>query len=209
MIYLCVDILSVSIFYLHACNYSQDGDFVCYDSYNYRYVQGALKEKDWSGSNWNNGKKNRPELHQVQKHSNVNLFLLLLLLLLSKTYLNALATRLKAFFNIFLPTNRHTDTKALLYPCCTCVHGVTTLEFYNGREHVCGTWCVWDMIWVWMCEGIVLLTRPRTSQHVTACSVIAWEGKCLVTLDHFAGMNGMWWCYKNSRQECITHIWVD
>ena len=47
MIYLCVDILSVSIFYLHACNYSQDGDFVCYDSYNYRYVQGALKEKDW------------------------------------------------------------------------------------------------------------------------------------------------------------------
>jgi len=34
------------------------------------------------------------------------------------TSVNALATLLEAFFC------RHTDTKALLYPCCTCARGV-------------------------------------------------------------------------------------
>jgi len=35
---------------------------------------------------------------------------------------NALATLLELLSMIFLPTRTHTDTKALLYPGCTCMH---------------------------------------------------------------------------------------
>jgi len=39
--------------------------------------------------------------------------------------LNALATLLEAFSNIFCQhTHTHTDTVALLYLCCTCTHRV-------------------------------------------------------------------------------------
>jgi len=37
------------------------------------------------------------------------------------TSINALATLLEAFF---ADTHAHTDTKALLHPCCACAHGV-------------------------------------------------------------------------------------
>jgi len=40
------------------------------------------------------------------------------------TSVNALVTLLEAL--IFLPTRTHTDTKALLYPSCTCARGVKT-----------------------------------------------------------------------------------
>ena len=46
------------------------------------------------------------------------------------TSVNAFATLLEAFFNIFLQTYTHTDTKALLYPCCACTRG-------NYQEPTC------------------------------------------------------------------------
>jgi len=42
------------------------------------------------------------------------------------TSVNAFAILLEAFFNIFCRqahTYTHTDTKALLYPCCACTAG--------------------------------------------------------------------------------------
>ena len=47
------------------------------------------------------------------------------------TSVNAFATQLEAFFNIFFVdthTDTDTDTKALLYPCCACARGVKTLK---------------------------------------------------------------------------------
>lgn len=49
----------------------------------------------------------------------------------------------------------------------------------------------------WPDWTLVSLTRPLTSQHVTACSVISHHmgGKGLESLDHFACTNGMLWHY--------------
>jgi len=55
--------------------------------------------------------------------------------------LNALATLLEAFFKIFFLADGHTDTKALLYPCCTCMCGVMmeliSLVLRPSRPSVC------------------------------------------------------------------------
>jgi len=45
---------------------------------------------------------------------------------LTMTSVNAFATLLEAFFNIFSQTHTHIDTKALLYPCYACACWVIT-----------------------------------------------------------------------------------
>jgi len=53
---------------------------------------------------------------------------------LSLTSLNALATLIEVFLNIFLPTHAHTDMTALLYPCCACMRGVITDSTTAGQS---------------------------------------------------------------------------
>jgi len=77
------------------------------------------------GSSWNSSVKNHLDLYQVQKRP--SMIMLIVFHWLRMTSVNAFATLLEAFFNIFC-RHTHTDTKALLYPCCACARGVTTFH---------------------------------------------------------------------------------
>jgi len=69
--------------------------------------------------------------------------------------LNALATLLEVFFSIICQ-DRHTDTKALLNPCCTCAHVHRgNNKDYKGQYNAWGT------------EGTLSDIHAYTLQYIT------------------------------------------
>jgi len=97
------------------------------------FERGGAK-KPILGSSWNNSEKNCLDLYQIQKRSNV--ILLMVLCWVYITSLNALATLLEVLL-IFSFANRHTDTKALLYPCYACTCRIKIKEYQDGGVQAC------------------------------------------------------------------------
>ena len=84
---------------------------------------------------------------------------------------DAFVTLLEAFFIFFVRTHTHRDTKALLYPCCTCARRVTTsyLSVYvvakntgNTDDHKTDSIALWTE----------RLTTRRTTRQIH-CKAIA------------------------------------
>ena len=75
------------------------------------------------------------------------------------TSVNTSPTLLEAFLNANRQTDRQTDMKALLYPYCTCVHGVTSLIFH-----------IYETSWAFK-HSDPFSGSPGSHSQVVSCSV--------------------------------------